>query len=197
MVRTEPQATSCARCISSSDRTAYVTCRSELVVFSLPYTPPRVHDVVNACHLMNSHSVVCNTGIPVSGKPCAMQSRRGKHFVVMFRYCVYIDIEHFGASRVLPSWGGKWQRKNRSSPSSMKRATTTRQCPSGEDCSKAKCCSSSASQYFLKNDDWTVHSDGCAPGVHNFDDDKPWSCNCSVRILATRTRSRSSRGFAV
>jgi len=47
-----------------------------------------------------------------------------------------------------------------------------------EDYSKAMCCSCPTSQYFQKNDDWTVRRR--APGVHDFNDIEPWSCNNAI-----------------
>jgi len=47
----------------------------------------------------------------------------------------------------------------------------------GESCSKQMCCSNPTSQCFEKNEGWAVCMRGCAPGVHEFDDEHPWSCN--------------------
>jgi len=47
----------------------------------------------------------------------------------------------------------------------------------GESCSTQMCCSNPTSQCFEKAEGWAVCSRGCAPGVHEFDDDQPWSCN--------------------
>jgi len=46
----------------------------------------------------------------------------------------------------------------------------------GEDCTKTMCCSNPTSQCYEKNENWAVCSRACAPGVHEFDDDQPWSC---------------------